>query len=119
MTPAPQLRGLQLDNGWTVVEVATRTVSRRDFLFLDEILRPLESSRDWYELPAVAEAAPVEFLRAGWAWVADTQAHALDFFEQLLRRGLNAAFRLLREIDIQPSDTPEPPRRERRRRRRG
>jgi nucleoside phosphorylase len=49
----------------------------------------------------------------------DTAADALDLFEQLLRRGLNAAFRVLREIDSRPFDTaqPERPRRRRRRRR--
>lgn len=30
---------------------------------------PLESLREWYDLPAVAEAAPLEFLRAGWGWL--------------------------------------------------
>ena len=30
---------------------------------------PLESSRGWYDLPAVAEAAPTEFLREGWEWL--------------------------------------------------
>ena len=29
---------------------------------------PLESTRSWYELPAVAAAAPLEFLRVGWPW---------------------------------------------------
>ena len=30
---------------------------------------PLESSYSWHELPAVAEAAPTEFLREGWEWL--------------------------------------------------
>jgi hypothetical protein len=29
---------------------------------------PLENGNDWHDLPAVAEAAPVEFLRAAWPW---------------------------------------------------
>jgi hypothetical protein len=30
---------------------------------------PLEVTRGWYDLPAVAEAAPMEFLRAAWGWL--------------------------------------------------
>ena len=30
---------------------------------------PLESTSSWYDLPAVAEAAPMEFLRTGWQWL--------------------------------------------------
>ncbi|REK27027.1 MAG: AAA family ATPase [Planctomycetota bacterium] len=30
---------------------------------------PLEVTQGWYDLRAVAEAAPVEFLREGWNWV--------------------------------------------------
>jgi hypothetical protein len=33
---------------------------------------PLEQSRGWYDLPAVAEAAPLEFLRTGWHWLVRT-----------------------------------------------
>jgi nucleoside phosphorylase len=29
---------------------------------------PLDSDKGWYELAAVAEAAPIEFLRAAWKW---------------------------------------------------
>lgn len=29
---------------------------------------PLENGNHWHDLPAVAEAAPVEFLRAAWPW---------------------------------------------------
>lgn len=29
---------------------------------------PLDLSGDWHELPAVAEAAPTEFLRSTWSW---------------------------------------------------
>ncbi len=33
---------------------------------------PLESSHNWYELPAVADAAPTEFLRTTWLWLVKT-----------------------------------------------
>ncbi|MFO1040469.1 MAG: hypothetical protein U0941_01710 [Planctomycetaceae bacterium] len=30
---------------------------------------PIESLEGWYELPGVADAAPLEFLRDGWSWL--------------------------------------------------
>jgi nucleoside phosphorylase len=30
---------------------------------------PLESHQEWYDLPAVANAAALEFLKAGWTWL--------------------------------------------------
>jgi len=33
---------------------------------------PLENTNAWYELPAVAEAAPIEFLRTAWLWFVQT-----------------------------------------------
>ena len=48
----------------------------------------------------------------------ETRAGALDFFEQLLRLGLDAAFRVLQEIDIRPATNSAPPERQGRRCRR-
>ncbi len=41
---------------------------------------PLQSTQIWYDLTAVAEAAPVEFLRDGWVWFVETceQFHATN-----------------------------------------
>jgi len=33
---------------------------------------PLESTKGWYDLPAVAEAAPIDFLQAAWDWLVAT-----------------------------------------------
>ena len=50
-------------------------------LFVDTMIKlaessnehnPLESNRSWYDLPGVAEAAPIPFLRAGWDWFVST-----------------------------------------------
>jgi hypothetical protein len=49
---------------------------------------------------------------------AETRSGALDLFEQLLRLGLDDAFRVLQVIDIRPTTSPESPHRLRRRRRR-
>ncbi len=50
---------------------------------------PLESTRGWYKLPAVAAAAPVEFLRAGWAWLVQVceEYHSGDASSLLNRYG--------------------------------
>ena len=48
----------------------------------------------------------------------DTRTEGLSFLEDLLRLGLDDAFRILRDIDIRPAVTPEREPRQRRRRRR-
>jgi nucleoside phosphorylase len=65
---------------WAEQLVYTVSASRPDMaprLFVDAISKlleqpgernPIEWSKGWYELPAVAEAAPIEFLRAAWGW---------------------------------------------------
>lgn len=74
----------------------------------------MASRTDWREL---YEAGP-QLVKISMTLqrFSDTRAGALGFFEQLLRRGLDDAFGVLRDIDIQPSDKPILPRRERRRR---
>jgi hypothetical protein len=54
------------------IATVTRSVST------PESRSPLESTNSWYELPAVAGAAPKEFLRAAWPWFAATleKAHS-------------------------------------------
>jgi len=42
---------------------------------------PLESTNTWHELPAVAEAAPIEFLQVVWGWFVENAEQFHDGYE--------------------------------------
>lgn len=61
------------------IETIKRTTSKpsdgdvhQDSLMAAALKRnPLEHTRDWYGLPDVADAAPLEFLKEGWNWLVE------------------------------------------------
>jgi nucleoside phosphorylase len=66
---------------------------------------PLESSQSWYELPEVAEAAPVAFLRTAWLWfVSACEEHHRGAQSSVLNR--YAGYSLSLDEDSHRSESP-------------
>lgn len=65
---------------------------------------PIQSLQGWYELPGVADAAPLEFLRDGWGWLVQVcEEHHSGYCGSVLYEYAGSCFSLDQTNDLPQS----------------